>query len=159
MREEHNHSGGDRRREIVRDAACRFSRDGYHAISMRELSRAQGMTAGNLYHYFADKEEILFACHQAALDALEDLVRRVAASGAGPAEALAQLIAGQVRVIAGEPGGSGLMLEVDALSPEHRQIVVARRDASCAKTRPKTREERWKRPGASISAERTASRW
>ena len=54
----------ERRREIL-DAAMRlFAERGYDAVSMRDISRAAGITAGLCYHYFDSKQK-LFA---AALD-------------------------------------------------------------------------------------------
>ena len=38
-----------------------IAREGYAAASMRRLAKAAGVTTGALYHYFADKQEILAA--------------------------------------------------------------------------------------------------
>ena len=70
----------ERRREIL-DAAMRlFAERGYDAVSMRDISRAAGITAGLCYHYFDSKQKLFaFAldvyaheCADAFLPILDD---------------------------------------------------------------------------------------
>src|SRR5580698_11163392 len=51
----------DRRLEHVLEHATEvFSDKGYEGASMRDLSRATGMSLAGLYHYFESKERLLF---------------------------------------------------------------------------------------------------
>jgi AcrR family transcriptional regulator len=51
----------DRRLAKLLDHAARiFCDKGYEGASMRDLSRATGMSLAGLYHYFASKEELLY---------------------------------------------------------------------------------------------------
>src|SRR5215468_1304190 len=51
----------DRRLAGVLEHAARiFCEKGYEGASMRDLSRAAGMSLAGLYHYFASKEELLY---------------------------------------------------------------------------------------------------
>ena len=56
--------------EILKSAAIAFRRLGYHGATVEQIAAALGMKKGNLYYYFRNKEEILFACHQYSLDRL-----------------------------------------------------------------------------------------
>ena len=67
----------DRRIEILKSAAAAFRRRGYHGASVDEIASALEMTKGNLYYYFKNKEEILFACHDYSLDKLLTLMADV----------------------------------------------------------------------------------
>ena len=60
----------DRRVEILKSAAAAFRRRGYHGASVDEIASALEMTKGNLYYYFRNKEDILYACHEYSLDVL-----------------------------------------------------------------------------------------
>jgi AcrR family transcriptional regulator len=53
----------ERRVEILKTAAAAFRRRGYHGASVDEIASALEMTKGNLYYYFRNKEDILYACH------------------------------------------------------------------------------------------------
>jgi TetR/AcrR family transcriptional regulator, cholesterol catabolism regulator len=46
--------------EILVHATDVFCRKGYEGASMRDLSRASGMSLSGLYHYFESKERLLF---------------------------------------------------------------------------------------------------
>lgn len=44
--------------KVLKAALSLFSRQGYRATSMRQLSRRSGLSVGNLYHHFGNKEQI-----------------------------------------------------------------------------------------------------
>lgn len=48
----------DLREKIVHSAREEFIKKGYDRASMRSIARKSGMTAGNLYRYFKNKEEL-----------------------------------------------------------------------------------------------------
>ena len=50
-----------RRIEILEGSQDLFASRGYAALSMREISRALGVTTGTLYHYFPNKRSMLEA--------------------------------------------------------------------------------------------------
>ena len=86
------------------------------------------MKKGNLYYYFRNKEEILYACHQYSLDRLLTLLDEVEQSGLTPEAKLHRLIAAAVHTILDELHGTALFLDLEALSPAHLKAVIARRD-------------------------------
>jgi AcrR family transcriptional regulator len=117
-----------RRAEILRSAAAAFRRRGYHGASMGEIARAVGMTKGNLYYYFRNKEEILYFCHDYSLDILLARLRQVQRAGGPPDLRLRSLLVAFVHMIIDELHGTALTLDLDALSAAHRRQVVAKRD-------------------------------
>src|SRR3954471_18680195 len=70
--------------EILKSAAKAFRKLGYHGATVEQIASALHMKKGNLYYYFKNKEEILFACHQYSLDQLTELLEEVERSGAPP---------------------------------------------------------------------------
>jgi len=114
--------------DILKSAAAAFRRLGYHGATVEEIAAALRMKKGNLYYYFRNKEEILFACHQYSLDRLLELLDEVERSGL-PAEAkLRRLIVAFVHTILDELHGTALFLDLEALTPSHLKTVIARRD-------------------------------
>jgi len=128
MRSKRSARAQARRVAILRSATAAFRRRGYHGASVEEIARALRMTKGNLYYYFRDKEEILFACHDYSLGLALGLLDEVRRAPVGPDERLRRLVDGFVRLIADELHGTALTLEIDALGPARRRRVVARRD-------------------------------
>lgn len=45
-------------RKVLKAALSLFSRQGFRATSMRQLARRSGLSVGNLYHHFGNKEAI-----------------------------------------------------------------------------------------------------
>jgi len=114
--------------EILKSAAKAFRKLGYHGATVEQIAAALHMKKGNLYYYFRNKEEILFACHQYSLDRLIQLFDDVERSGAEADEKLRRLITAFVHTILDELHGTALFLDLEALSPAHLKTVIVRRD-------------------------------
>jgi AcrR family transcriptional regulator len=120
--------GASTRVEILKSAAKAFRRVGYHGATVEQIAAALHMKKGNLYYYFKNKEEILFACHQYSLDCVLRLLEDIQASTLTPPEKLRTLIVAFVHTILDELHGTALFLQLDALTPSHSKIVITRRD-------------------------------
>src|SRR5262245_4039114 len=114
--------------EIMKAAANAFRRLGYHGATVEEIASALHMKKGNLYYYFKNKEEILFACHQYSLDQLMQLLAEIQTSGASADDKLRRLITAFVHTILDELHGTALLMDLEALTPAHLRAVIARRD-------------------------------
>lgn len=118
----------DRRVEILKSAAAAFRRRGYHGASVDEIASALAMTKGNLYYYFRNKEDILYACHEYSLDILLQLMNEVQSESSRPDQKLRKLILAFVHLILDELQGTALTLDPEALSPPLLEKVIAKRD-------------------------------
>jgi len=118
----------DRRIEILKSAAAAFRHRGYHGASVDEIASALAMTKGNLYYYFKNKEEILFACHDYSLDVLLTLMSEVQADATPPDAKLRKLVLVFIHLILDELQGTALTLDLQALSPAPLKRVIAKRD-------------------------------
>jgi TetR/AcrR family transcriptional regulator, cholesterol catabolism regulator len=65
---------------LLRVAAEVFARKGYHATTMRDLSRASGMSLAGMYHYVPGKEDLLYLiqqrCFQSVLAGVQDAIEK-----------------------------------------------------------------------------------
>ena len=121
-------NGADRRIEILKSAAAAFRRRGYHGASVDEIASALEMTKGNLYYYFENKEEILYACHDYSLDVLLSLMAEVHGDATPPDAKLRKLILAFVHTMLDELQGTALTLDLQALSPALLKRIIAKRD-------------------------------
>lgn len=53
--------------QIAKAAAPLFIKKGYNNTSIREISKAVGMSMGNLYHYIKSKDDVLFLVYRELL--------------------------------------------------------------------------------------------
>src|SRR5689334_9987869 len=75
----------DRRLADVLSHASRiFCEKGYEGASMRDLSRATGMSLAGLYHYFESKEELLYLIQKHTFTTIIDSLRRKLGSSNDP---------------------------------------------------------------------------
>ena len=121
-------ANADRRVEILKSAAAAFRRRGYHGASVDEIASALEMTKGNLYYYFRNKEDILYACHEYSLSVLLQLMNRVREETIPADQKLRKLILAFVHLILDELQGTALTLDPEALSPPLLAVVIAKRD-------------------------------
>lgn len=115
-----------RRQEILQAAARAFRRDGFHEATLDGIAEELLVTKGSLYYYFENKEAILLALHERALEQAmagldQALTEQPTATGR-----LGRIIEGHLQVIFEELQSSGLVLDLSGLSPEHHQAISAR---------------------------------
>ena len=114
--------------QILQSAAAAFRKLGYHGATVQQIAAALRMKKGNLYYYFRNKEEILFACHQYSLDRIIGLLDEIAKSDDGPEAKLRRLIVAFVHTILDELHGTTLFIDLEALAPAHLKTIIAGRD-------------------------------
>jgi len=81
------------RASILQAAARLFARRGFEGASMSELAHACGVSKPLLYHYYRDKQHILFDIADSYMDRLIGIVPQVRARKLPPAERLRALVA------------------------------------------------------------------
>jgi AcrR family transcriptional regulator len=118
-----------RRAEILQAALRAFREQGYHATTLEDIAGVLGLRKTALYHYFPDKEALLYACHLESLAELERLVPEARARFTHASDQLAYVIREHVRVMTDTLQGSPLAFEVTALLPAHQREIIAGRDA------------------------------
>jgi AcrR family transcriptional regulator len=122
----------ERRREeerfrIIRAAERVYRERGFAAAGMREIAAEADLSPANLYHYFSSKEELLFFCQDRALDRLQ-VALEVARNARGPVDGrLHDFAVAHVLCLIDDAEGSAAHFEVDALSPELRARIAAKR--------------------------------
>jgi AcrR family transcriptional regulator len=116
----------DIRRTGILDSAVRAMNErGLRGAGMRDIARAAGLSTGNLYYYFRNKEELVYACQDRAVEQLLEVLD-CARPRDGAEEQLASLIDGHLRVVM--DGGASLHLELDALPKPLFKRIVQKRD-------------------------------
>jgi AcrR family transcriptional regulator len=80
------------RQVILETAAEAFAELGFPSASMNDIARRCRMSKGLLYHYYASKEQLLFAVAEQYTRGLVELVRAVEGRVPDPAQRLPELI-------------------------------------------------------------------
>lgn len=119
----------DKRREIVSTAAALFEAQGFKITSMAAIARANGLAKASLYHYFASKDDILFAIHDEFIDLL--ITRRDSRTQAAlsPVQELREVVGDVFDLMDSHRGHVRVFFEnYRELSESHREVIRAKRD-------------------------------
>jgi len=113
------------RAAILQAAAQLFAEKGYHNASMAELAKACGVSKPLLYHYYRDKDHILFDIADSYMDQLLAIVIGVEVRGLAPRAQLEALIAGFMEEYEHSQSQHVVLVQdVKFLQDEQRSVVV-----------------------------------
>ena len=110
----------DERLDNLLSAAAKiFAAKGFHSTSMRDLSRAAGLSLAGIYHYVAGKDELLFHIQRRCFSEVLAGAEQAVAEGADAEDRLARFIRHHVTFFAGHMDEMKVLShEADSLAGE-----------------------------------------
>ncbi|MES2423373.1 MAG: TetR/AcrR family transcriptional regulator [Pseudomonadota bacterium] len=117
-----------KRQALLREAATCFTKKGYHGTSLTEIAETLGVSKAALYTYVKSKDELLFFCHQAAMDAALDSVAQARKMEGNGLEKLCGALRSYLTLVLSNNPSYVLILEEHALTKDHVAAIIARRD-------------------------------
>jgi len=108
-----------------------FSNKGYGKTSIKDIARACGCEASNIYNYFVSKESLLYEILREEMDWLVSSIQDLEADDiTSPVEALRLLVNNHVKLTLSYRRLSRLLFddELRSLLPAHRKEIIAYRD-------------------------------
>lgn len=114
----------DKLAQILREAAVVFADKGYHRASIRDISRATGISLSGLYHYVESKETLLYLIQDHCFGTVLEDLDRLLTGVDDPRVRLQLLIENHLRFFAGNMKEMKVLShEADSLTGEHRRRV------------------------------------
>lgn len=118
----------DNRRSTLRDAAAHLFREsGFHATSMRDISRAAGILPGSIYYHFPSKEELFLEVYQEGVQRITEHVQAALASEHDPHEQLRAAAVAHLEMLLERSDYAQVVIRVlprDVPDLEHRLTVL-----------------------------------
>ena len=116
-----------RREQIVRAAAELFSNQGFYRTTMKEVAKAAGMSAGLIYQYVREKDDVLLLVLLEVLGAYAREIPLALQEVSDPLQRLSTSISAYCRVVDRHRLGTVLAYRsTKSLAPAKRRIVQAR---------------------------------
>lgn len=119
---------GHRREAILRSVASVLRNSRFSSLTMEDVAAELGITKGNLYYYFKDKQDILYQCHMRSMEISLRSLEQALQSGRTPAEKLRLLLIGHIRGVVDEGFGGILQTDLENLRSDQRNQYVRKRD-------------------------------
>jgi AcrR family transcriptional regulator len=111
---------------VLQHAARIFCDKGYEGASMRDLSRAAGMSLAGLYHYFSSKDELLYLIQKHTFETIIASLRARLEKSADPEQRIRLFIENHLEyALANKEAMKVLTHEDDTLKNEHGAEVRA----------------------------------
>src|SRR3954447_26659598 len=129
-----DHQRNRKREAVLRAAASAFNRRGYANTSLDDIAAMLGVSKPTLYQYFSSKQEILYRCHQLALDQGDAGIALAEVDRGTGLDKLVLYLQTYMRGFFGEIGAGPVLTGVDSLTPANRKKVVERRSRISAAT-------------------------
>ena len=118
----------NRRDAILRSVANVLRNSRLSSLTIQQIADELGMTKGNLYYYFKDKQDILFHCHMRSTEISLRALSDAETLGRTPPEKLHILLVRHIRGIIDDGFGGILQTDLDKIRPAHRKLYVSKRD-------------------------------
>jgi TetR/AcrR family transcriptional regulator len=114
----------EKRRAILNRSAELFAVHGYDRASMSKIAEACGVSKANLYHYYKDKEELLFDVIRFHLEELLEVVEAADRPDLSPEHRLRELIAALLEAYRDADAQHNVQINGLRLLPAERQIEL-----------------------------------
>jgi AcrR family transcriptional regulator len=111
----------EQKREAVLSTAVRlFNTKGFHATSLDDVALALNVTKPTIYHYFANKDEVLFECVRRGLESIRESATTAAARGGTGRERLRTMLLDYAMVMTKDYGICVSRTQDTQLAPDSR---------------------------------------
>ena len=118
-----------KRRAIIREAAKVFNRRGSHGTTLEDVAERLGVSKAALYRYVQNKNDLLCACHEEAMQIANEHLDIGEREGKNGLEKIQIAMTGYLRAMINDLGVPVLVLEENALEPQSAVRIVKMRDA------------------------------
>ncbi|MGD9865648.1 MAG: TetR/AcrR family transcriptional regulator, partial [Pseudodonghicola sp.] len=118
-----------KRQAIIREAARIFSRRGCHGATLDDVAVRLGVTKAALYRYVRNKNDLLFACHEEAMEIADRALTEGERLGKTGLEKIQIGMGAYLSEMIGELGVPVLILEENALQGDEAEKIYGLRDA------------------------------
>lgn len=117
-----------RREAILQSVATVLRNSQMSSFTMEDIADELGITKGNLYYYFKNKQEILFHCHMRSIEISLRALDVAQAHRGPPSERLRVLLTGHIRGSIEDGFGGRLQTDLEDMRSDQRRLYVRKRD-------------------------------
>jgi AcrR family transcriptional regulator len=118
------HSKRGSRNKLLRSAKNLFYKKGYRGSSIREIGAKAGISSSIIYHYFKNKEEILFDIIFKSTEELIESLQKLSNNVTDPLECLRDMLLEHSVTFGHKKESKIILFEYYALKKKHLDVII-----------------------------------
>jgi AcrR family transcriptional regulator len=116
-----------KKQAVIAEASRAFGRHGYKNVSLDEIASALNVTKPALYYYFKNKQELVYECHELAMQLGDRVLSESIASESTGYGRIAAFIKNYISMLTDEMGAPAILQDFSGMSAVHQKKIISRR--------------------------------
>lgn len=116
-----------KKQAVIAEASRAFGRHGYKNVSLDEIAAALNVTKPALYYYFKNKQEMVYECHELAMELGDRVLSESIASESTGYGRIAAFIKNYILMLTDEMGAPAILQDFSGMSAVHQKKIILRR--------------------------------
>ena len=116
-----------KREAVIAEASRAFGRKGYKNVSLDEIAAALNVTKPALYYYFKNKQELVYECHELAMQLGDRALRDSMSLEITGIGRIVAFIKNYISMLTDEMGAPAILQDFSGMSTLHQKKIIFRR--------------------------------
>lgn len=116
-----------KRKAVIAEASRAFGRKGYKNVSLDEIAAALNVTKPALYYYFKNKQELVYECHELAMELGDRVLRDSMSLETTGIGRIVAFIKNYISMLTDEMGAPAILQDFSGMSVTHQKKIISRR--------------------------------
>lgn len=112
---------------VIAEASRAFAKHGYQNVSLDEIAKALNVTKPALYYYFKNKQELIYECHELAMNIGDRALDEAIAQEKTGYGRIKMFFRNYIHQLTSEMGAPVLLHEITSLTAADQKKILARR--------------------------------
>ena len=116
-----------KKQAVIAEASRAFGRHGYNNVSLDEIAKTLNVTKPALYYYFKNKQELVYECHELAMQLGDRVLQDAIASESTGYARIAAFIKNYISLLTNEMGAPAILQDFTVMSAGDQKKITLRR--------------------------------
>jgi AcrR family transcriptional regulator len=116
-----------KKQAVIAEASRAFGRHGYKNVSLDEIAKTLNVTKPALYYYFKNKQELVYECHELAMQLGDRVLQDAIASESTGYARITAFIKNYISLLTDEMGAPAILQDFTGMSVADQKKITLRR--------------------------------
>lgn len=116
-----------KKQAVIAEASRAFGRHGYKNVSLDEIAKTLNVTKPALYYYFKNKQELVYECHELAMQLGDRVLQDAIASESTGYGRITAFIKNYISLLTNEMGAPAILQDFTGMSVADQKKITLRR--------------------------------